>query len=349
MSRTLGDPRQATVVTMPDGRSGSAPEPRASLAARVLGGGGRSARAVAQATGIDDALDRATEEAIVRALESEGVRRAIDRVLESAVEENAVERLLDSKALERALGQALESELVDRLWERALASDEAQKLVERIAEAPEIRAAIAAQGMGIVQDLGLQIARVAGHLDRAAERLARLLLRRPPRDQPTNRVGLITRAVAFAIDGGLLNLAFVATAALLALLFGVGDGASSQAIAFGAGAWGLGLAAYLIFFWTVAGQTPGMRLLGICLDRTDGTGRRLDFGQAVQRVVAGVISIAALGLGFAAILVSERRRGWHDQLAGTDVVRDERLLVAPWANSEGRSADAPHGSASVRR
>jgi uncharacterized RDD family membrane protein YckC len=288
---------------------------------------------VAQATGIDDALDRATEEAIVRALESAAVQRAAVRVLERASEEEAVQWLLDSPALEQALAEALESELVDRLWEQMLASDLAQKLVERIAEAPEVRGAIAMQGVGLVEDLGRQIGRVAARLDDAAERVVRLFLRRPRRAEPTERAGVVSRGLALVFDGALLNLAFVAVTALITFVVSTAfaaDRASGPVIALGAGAWVLASAFYLVFFWTLAGQTPGMRLLGIRLDRGDGV-RQLSFRQAMRRLAGAVISIAALGLGFLTILVSDRRRGWHDRLAGTEVVRDERRLTAPWA------------------
>ncbi|HSI81495.1 MAG TPA: RDD family protein [Solirubrobacterales bacterium] len=315
---------------MADEPTRSAPRPRrASLAARVLGGGGRGARALAEASGIDDAIDRATEEAIVRALESPAVERAIARVVERATEEGTVERVLESPALERALTQALDSELVDRLWERLLASDETQKLVERIAEAPEVRSAIAMQGVGVVEDLGRQIGRVAGRLDDAAERVVRLLLRRPRRERPTDHVGLLTRALAFAFDAAIINLAFVGTAAVVALIFGTGDGASAEVLLAGAGAWILGIGAYLIFFWTLAGQTPGMRLFGIRIDPGPGAGS-LSFRRAFRRLVGFGLSILPAGLGLAAVLVSDERRGWLDRIADTDVVRDDRRLRDPW-------------------
>src|SRR5690349_13046097 len=107
----------------------SPPPRRTSFAARLLGGGARGAQAVAEATGIDSALDLATEEAIVRALESPAVERALVRVLEGPAVEEAVERLLASPAVERAAINALDSPLVDKVWDRLLKSDEAQKLV----------------------------------------------------------------------------------------------------------------------------------------------------------------------------------------------------------------------------
>src|SRR3954469_8174112 len=59
-----------------------------SAAARVLGVGARGAERLAEATGVDQALEEAAEEAIVRALRSPAVERAIARVI---VEHNAVE------------------------------------------------------------------------------------------------------------------------------------------------------------------------------------------------------------------------------------------------------------------
>ena len=49
------------------------------------------------------------------------------------------------------------SQLIDHVWDHLLDSIEAQKLIERIAEAPELRAAIASQGVGLLRDIGRQI------------------------------------------------------------------------------------------------------------------------------------------------------------------------------------------------
>ena len=117
----------------------------------------------------------------MRALESPAVERAIVRVLESDAAQEAFERTLSSPAVERAAVKVLDSELVDHVWDRLLASDEAQKLVERIAEAPEMRAAIASQGVGLLRDIGRQIRDVAGRLDDGLERIVRRLIGRPRR------------------------------------------------------------------------------------------------------------------------------------------------------------------------
>ncbi len=91
---------------------------------------------------------------MVAAVESEAVERALVRVLKGPVVEKAVHGALDSERGQAALIEALDSEMVDEVWRRLLASDETQKLVERIAEAPEIRAAISAQSVGLIEDIG---------------------------------------------------------------------------------------------------------------------------------------------------------------------------------------------------
>src|SRR5918997_170137 len=102
------------------GRPPGAPKSR-SPAARVLGAGARGAERLAGATGVDKAIEDATEEAIVRALRSPAVERAIVRVL---VEENAIgrglEQALTSDEVARAIVNAIDSEV--GLVTRALAA-----------------------------------------------------------------------------------------------------------------------------------------------------------------------------------------------------------------------------------
>ena len=160
------------------------------LAARLLGAGARGAGAVGRATGIDKAVEIAAEEAIVSAVESEAVERAIARVLEGPVIEEAVQGALDSAAVKKAILETLDSELVDEVWRRLLAWPQIQQMVERIAEAPEVRAAIASQSVGLIGDIGRQIAKAGprprrhGRADPAPD-----LLPPPPAaaDQPGGR------------------------------------------------------------------------------------------------------------------------------------------------------------------
>src|SRR3954447_9336348 len=156
---------------------------RAPISTRLLGVGVRGARSVTKATGVDRAVEGAAEEAIVAAVESGAVERAMARVLEGPVVEEAVNGALESEAVKRALLEAMDSELVDEVWRRLLASDQAQQLVERIAEAPEVRAAISAQGAGLLEDMGRTIGNLARRLDDSFERLVRRVFFRQPREQ----------------------------------------------------------------------------------------------------------------------------------------------------------------------
>jgi uncharacterized RDD family membrane protein YckC len=306
---------------------------RRPLPARLLGIGARGAGRVAEATGIDDAVERTTEEAIVRALESPAVERALIRVLEGPAVTEAVERALASPAVERTVVEVLDSELVDRVWERLLASDEAQKLVERIAEAPEVRNALASQGVGLIEDVGRQIRRVADRLDDVIERVAHRLSGRPPRAEATHRVGFVTRALATLIDGAILNGLYLVVSAIAGVTIsdalGEGGEVSAGVIAVGATLWLIAGSFYLGFFWAVSGQTPGMRFLSIHLD-ADGT-RRIGTRRAVRRLLGTLACVLTLGIGFLAVAVSERRRTLADQIAGTDVLRDDSG-AAPWAD-----------------
>jgi uncharacterized RDD family membrane protein YckC len=289
------------------------PEPkplrrRPPLPARLFGRGARGAGQIAEAAGIDRAIEQATEDAIVRAVESEAMERALARVL-------------DGPVVDRAVKRALESEAVDQAWERLLASDEAQRLVERIAEAPEIRAAIASQSAGLLEDIAGQVRGVARRLDDLAERVVRRVLFRRRRSEPTDRAGIISRALAFGIDVALLNIGFFAASALVALAASVflpdPSGVSTPALAVGAGVWLVAGAMYLLLFWSLAGQTPGMRFLGVAIE-ADGS-RELGLGRAVRRLVGFVLSWIPFGLGFIGVVLGERRRGLQDVIAGTEV------------------------------
>ncbi|MGN6557262.1 MAG: RDD family protein [Solirubrobacterales bacterium] len=308
---------------------------RPPISARLLGAGVRGARTVTKATGIDRAVEVAAEEAIVAAVESQAVERAMARVLEGPVIEEAVEGALESEAVKAALLEAMDSELVDEVWHRLLASEEVQQLVERIAEAPEVRAAISAQGMGLIEDIGRTIGNLARRLDDRFERIVRRVFVRKPRELPTDEAGAISRGLALVVDGVFVNLAFTAFVALVTLVAnafgGNGEGGSILVVAVGSTAWLAFGAVYLVGFWSLAGETPGMRFLGIRLEE------RLSLGRGVKRLIGLGLSVLTFGIGFLGIVFGAQRRAWDDRLAATGVVYDERRPEpAPW--SRARSA-----------
>lgn len=317
-----------------DRRAGEGPSGRPlPLSVRLLGAGVRGARSVGRAAGVERAVQSAAEEAMVAAVESEAVERALVRVLQGPLVEDAVHGALESETLKRALIEALDSEMVDEVWRRLLASEEAQRLVERIAEAPELRAAIGAQSVGFVEDIGHTVGDASRRLDGAVERIVRRVFLRRRRSEPTERAGAVTRALAFALDMLIVNLAFSGLAAVAALIgsFFSGDSGSVSglALALGSGAWLFLGAFYLVAFWSLAAQTPGMRFFGI---RLGVEGRGLPLGRSLKRLVGLDLAALAFGLGFLGILFDERRRGWQDRLAGVDVLYEARERApAPWS------------------
>ena len=71
-------------------------------------------------------------------------------------------------------------------------------------------------------------------------------------------------------------------------------------------------------FWSLAGQTPGMRLMRIVLVPESGT--RIGIWRGLRRMVGVVACWLTLGLGFALVLVDDRRQGLHDKIGGTLVL-----------------------------
>lgn len=289
---------------------------------------------MAQATGVDRALDEAVEEAIVRALSSPAVGRAIERAMAGHAEAAG----LSSDEMARIVKQVLESEAAEQAWGEVLASREVQMLIERIAEAPEIRSAIAAQGAGLITDIGVKLTRLTEAFDDALERIVR---HREP-DSETNQAGLATRLVAFAIDFGLLfaiySLASGVIASVVSFSFG-GTLSLAGAIAIGVIAYLIG-GAILVLFWSLGGQTPGMRVLSIRLIQ-DGS-RDVTLGRAIKRLFALALALLPLGLGYFWMLRDPSRHAWHDTMTGTEVIYDQEQR-APYVAADAMTGahDAP--------
>ncbi len=78
-------------------------------------------------------------------------------------------------------------------------------------------------------------------------------------------------------------------------------------------------AGYFLFFWGLSGQTLGKLLTGSRV--VDRRGSALGFGRAALRLVATLVAALPFGAGFIGLWTDRERRGWHDRIAGTKVIR----------------------------
>jgi len=78
-------------------------------------------------------------------------------------------------------------------------------------------------------------------------------------------------------------------------------------------------AAYFVVSWSRGGQTIGMRAWRLRV--VDARGDSLTWLRASARFAASLLSLLAVGVGFAWCLFEPDRRGWHDLLAGSRVIR----------------------------
>ena len=80
-------------------------------------------------------------------------------------------------------------------------------------------------------------------------------------------------------------------------------------------------AAVTIWFWVrFGGQTPGKMAVGAKIVDVD-TGEPITVGKGVLRYLGYFVSTLVFMLGFIWVALDSRKRGWHDYIAGTVVVR----------------------------
>jgi uncharacterized RDD family membrane protein YckC len=131
-------------------------------------------------------------------------------------------------------------------------------------------------------------------------------------------------SIAARLGAGLLDLAILGGIATIVVYFTVRLSGLTMAEVdvlpkLPLGAYLLGLAAaYLAAFTACGGQTLGKMALGVRVVADDGA---VPPGAAALRTIAALIGAALGGLGFLPALFDADRRGVHDRVAGTRVVR----------------------------
>jgi uncharacterized RDD family membrane protein YckC len=132
--------------------------------------------------------------------------------------------------------------------------------------------------------------------------------------------GLVTRAIAAAIDALVIDLVALFVAAVVALIlsiFPVTDDTKTVLAVIGGGLFVVWVVGYFVTFWTTTGQTPGDRVMRIQVLREDGGTLRP--WRAALRLAAAVAGLVFL-IGYIPILLNDRRRAVHDWVADTVVI-----------------------------
>lgn len=143
--------------------------------------------------------------------------------------------------------------------------------------------------------------------------------------------GIVSRGVALAIDAAVLTGGFAVVSGVFGLilsLFTSVEVSSPGAVLSVAAMWSIVVAGYFVLFWTLTGETPGMRLMRLRV--LDAEGQPPRFARSVLRLIGAILAAIPFFAGYLLILVDDRRRGLHDMIARTVVVHvaEEDLVVA---------------------
>jgi uncharacterized RDD family membrane protein YckC len=137
----------------------------------------------------------------------------------------------------------------------------------------------------------------------------------------TPYAGLVTRTVALVVDAAVLTVGFAVASGVVGLilsLFTAVEVSSPGAVVGVAAGWTIVVASYFVLFWTLAGETPGMRLMRMRV--VDEHGAPPGLWRSALRLVGAVLAAIPVFAGYLLVLVDDRRRGLHDMIARTVVV-----------------------------
>ena len=81
---------------------------------------------------------------------------------------------------------------------------------------------------------------------------------------------------------------------------------------------------YFTIFVGSCGQTPGKMLFRLKVVRVDG--QEMTYGRALLRSLCWIVSLLLFSIGFLMIACTRQKRGLHDMLAGTSVIRLQHSL-----------------------
>jgi uncharacterized RDD family membrane protein YckC len=152
------------------------------------------------------------------------------------------------------------------------------------------------------------------------------------KDVPVRYAGFFVRVIAFLVDSVVLGLFGVPLAVAGWLGMRAGALALGQPMPIETDdetmftiltvAWFAMATIYFTVLHHRFGQTIGKSLLGLRVQTLDA--QRVGTLRSLVRALAYAVSSSFLGFGFLLVALTPRKRGWHDFLAGTCVVRSAR-------------------------
>ena len=300
---------------------------------------------------------------------SRPLRRPFDKLV--ARGEAEVAQWVDRGRMESAHSRALAQTALDNAVDTSIG---------QVAQNPELQDLVQQQSSGLVNELVQGLRERSVSADHLSEGIARRLSGKPPRLAPPpcpaasappqvapagkrapmakttqanlrgHYAGFTSRLIAFIVDVALISLTLAASAWLINTanaIFQIEDliilgRLEGLRLAIAGGITTLYVVGYNVFFWVLAGQTPGQRLLGLRVLST--AGQKPSLWHALWRLLGYFVSALPLYLGFLWILIDDARRGWHDKLAGTCVIYawDARPDQAFLTGALGRFAKPPN-------
>jgi uncharacterized RDD family membrane protein YckC len=275
---------------------------------------------------------RVFERVVIEALASAELEAVVVPGSESERTERVVEQVLASPALERALADALESQLTVEFTERLVRSPAFRLALTNVLSSAEVRAALTGQSKSLAEEMATGLRGRVSRLDDVAERGPRRWFHRPARADmaavggasPATYGGFATRGVALTVDAALAAMLFLTGTAVVGLVGSLvwhPNWAASLVVGLLAVAGLLVNVLYFAGFWSTAGQTPGMRLMGLRVAGPSGAPPGL--GRSLVRLAGLALAILLLFTGFLPALVDDRRRALPDFLAGTLILSSE--------------------------
>lgn len=91
------------------------------------------------------------------------------------------------------------------------------------------------------------------------------------------------------------------------------------------------LLVYYVGFWVAEGATPGKKVFGLRVVSVDGS--PIELWQGGLRVFGYWVNEVTFGIGYLMVAFTAEKRGLHDFIANTAVVRERQQAVAPPAES----------------